>query len=81
MANPEYDITIRICSPRGRGATVTAKRIVQVLRTFGMECTYQGPTGALTETTNHDIDDPFPIDGLERRRILVIDQGKWGQPS
>ena len=73
MTTPK--ITIAVSGPRGTGKTITAMRIVVLLRSLGFDTRYQGATKQVTRVIEELIrDDPTVFDAAtEPREFLVLD--------
>jgi nucleoside-triphosphatase THEP1 len=66
-------IRISVTGPRGSGKTVTAARLVAVLRTFGYEALYVGPPSDRKETVEAMLRSGHPLAGSEPVRFVVED--------
>lgn len=73
-------VEIIVKGKRGSGKTITAIRIVKMLREAGMECEYKGETIRSTDVINGILDGEYSTDTLakanEVRQFVVVDTHK-----
>ncbi|HZZ80999.1 MAG TPA: hypothetical protein VFE62_21030 [Gemmataceae bacterium] len=75
------NVTIRVAGPRGEGNTVTAMRIMAMLRSLGLSARYEGHMKAGDIEAILKDDPSLPWAGVEPREFLVVDNSDHLQKS